>query len=168
MESWNHGIIQLLFSIIHIHLGRSFVKNIKILKLSILYTRYFLLIMSSTQNGGAALVSASASASTAPSSSSDNQSNQQISRVPTYACFQHATKVAILEDKPIILDYWTSSLDKTCLIGVRSNNEKLLVKSEDEYTSPIAKIFKVDTEYIIVTANSVYIVSADISTRRIN
>ena len=94
--------------------------------------------------------------------------SQQISRVPTYACFQHATKVAILEDKPIILDYWTSSLDKTCLIGVRSNNEKLLVKSEDEYTSPIAKIFKVDTEYIIVTANSVYIVAADISTRRIN
>ena len=115
---------------------------------------------STTQNGGGAAASSTSVVST------DNQ--QQISRVPTYACFQHATKVAILEDKPIILDYWTSSLDKTCLIGVRSNNEKLLVKSEDEYTSPIAKIFKVDTEYIIVTANSVYIVSADISTRRIN
>ena len=109
--------------------------------------------MSSTQNGGAAMVPSSSA------SSGDNQTAQQISRVTTYACFQHATKVAILEDKPIILDYWTSSLDKSCLIGVRSNNEKLLVKSEDEYTSPIAKIFKVDTEYIIVTANSVYIVS---------
>jgi predicted P-loop ATPase/GTPase len=113
--------------------------------------------MSSNQNGGS-------SSAVATSSNGD----QQISRVPTYACFQHATKVAILEDKPIILDYWMSSLDKSCLIGVRSNNEKLLVKSEDEYTSPIAKIFKVDTEYIIVTANSIYIVSADISTRRIN
>jgi predicted P-loop ATPase/GTPase len=120
--------------------------------------------MSSTQNGGASMA-VSSSSSAAGATSSDSQ---QISRVPTYACFQHATKVAILEDKPIILDYWTSSLDKTCLIGVRSNNEKLLVKSEDEYTSPIAKIFKVDTEYIIVTANSVYIVAADISTRRIN
>jgi hypothetical protein len=119
--------------------------------------------MSSTQNGGAALVPSVPAAATAASSET-----QQISRIPTYACFQHATKVAILEDKPIILDYWTSSLDKSCLIGVRSNNEKLLVKSEDEYTSPIAKIFKVDTEYIIVTANSVYIVAADISTRRIN
>jgi hypothetical protein len=77
-------------------------------------------------------------------------------------------EVAILEDKPIVLDYWTSSLDKTCLIGVRQNNEKLLVKSEDEYTSPIAKIYKVDTEYIIVTANSIYLVSSEISTRRIN
>ena len=115
--------------------------------------------MSSVQSGGSAAT---------PSAAVVSNDNQQITRIPTYACFQHATKVAILEDKPIILDYWTSSLDKTCLIGVRSNNEKLLVKSEDEYTSPIAKIFKVDTEYIIVTANSVYIVSADISTRRIN
>ena len=108
------------------------------------------------------------SSSAMVSSSGATDTQQQISRIPTYACFQHATKVAILEDKPIILDYWTSSLDKTCLIGVRSNNEKLLVKSEDEYTSPIAKIFKVETEYIIVTANSIYVVSADISTRRIN
>ncbi len=129
--------------------------------MSILYKGYFLHFMSSVQSGGGA-----ATPSTAVVSSDSHQ--QQITRIPTYACFQHATKVAILEDKPIILDYWTSSLDKTCLIGVRSNNEKLLVKSEDEYTSPIAKIFKVDTEYIIVTANSIYIVAADISTRRIN
>jgi hypothetical protein len=120
--------------------------------------------MSSAQTGGGAVVASSSSSS----AGGDSAAQQQISRVPTYACFQHATKVAILEDKPIVLDYWTSSLDKSCLIGVRSNNEKLLVKSEDEYTSPIAKIFKVDTEYIIVTANSIYIVAADISTRRIN
>jgi len=118
-----------------------------------------------SSNGGSG---ASSVVSHDSSGSGSGSQQQQISRVPTYACFQHATKVAILEDKPIILDYWTSSLEKTCLIGVRSNNEKLLVKSEDEYTSPIAKIFKVDTEYIIVTANSVYIVAADISTRRIN
>jgi predicted P-loop ATPase/GTPase len=120
--------------------------------------------MSSNHQNG----SGGSSSSAVVASTNSGSDNQQISRTPTYACFQHATKVAILEDKPIILDYWTSSLEKTCLIGVRSNNEKLLVKSEDEYTSPIAKIFKVDTEYIIVTANSIYLVSADISTRRIN
>ena len=125
--------------------------------MSILYTFFISLFMSSTTSGnGNVAVSAGGG------------DNQTVSRVPSYACFQHATKVAILEDKPIILDYWTSSLDKTCLIGVRQNNEKLLVKSEDEYTSPIAKIYKVDTEYIIVTANSIYLVSSEISTRRIN
>jgi hypothetical protein len=138
---------------------RSFVRK-EYKDLKIVYSIYRLFIMSSNQTGGSSAVVAS--------SSGGGGDTQQISRVPTYACFQHATKVAILEDKPIIFDYWTSSLEKTCLIGVRSNNEKLLVKSEDEYTSPIAKIFKVDTEYIIVTANSIYIVSADISTRRIN
>ena len=101
-------------------------------------------------------------------SSSGATEAQPINRIPTYACFQHATKVAILEDKPIILDYWMSSLDKTCLIGVRSNNEKLLVKSEDEYTSPIAKIFKVETEYIIMTENSLYCVCASIPNKRIS
>jgi hypothetical protein len=120
---------------------------------------------SNTSGNGNVAVSASASAGGGGGGAGDNQT---VSRVPSYACFQHATKVAILEDKPIILDYWTSSLDKTCLIGVRQNNEKLLVKSEDEYTSPIAKIYKVDTEYIIVTANSIYLVSSEISTRRIN
>ena len=118
----------------------------------------------SGSGGGAGSLSASA----ASASATTTGDNQTVSRIPSYACFQHATKVAILEDKPIILDYWTSSLDKTCLIGVRQNNEKLLVKSEDEYTSPIAKIYKVDTEYIIVTANSIYLVSSEISTRRIN
>lgn len=122
--------------------------------------------VSGSGSGGAG--SLSASAASASASATTTGDNQTVSRIPSYACFQHATKVAILEDKPIILDYWTSSLDKTCLIGVRQNNEKLLVKSEDEYTSPIAKIYKVDTEYIIVTANSIYLVSSEISTRRIN
>ena len=87
---------------------------------------------------------------------------------PSNQCLQHCVKIAIVDDKPIMLDYWANSQDSKVLIGVRDNGEKLLVKSEDEYTSPIAKIFKVDTEYIIVTANSIYIVAADISTRRIN
>jgi hypothetical protein len=104
------------------------------------------------------------SSAVSKTSSSDSSTTRQ----PSLACFQHATKIAILEDKPIILDYWNASLEKTCLIGVRQNNEKLLVKSEEEYTSPIAKIYKVETEYIVVTENSVYLVSADISTRRIN
>lgn len=102
------------------------------------------------------------------SASGGNSNSDQSGRIPSYQCFQHATKLAIIEDKPIILDYWTSSLEKACLIGVRQNNEKLLVKNEDEYTSPIAKIYKVEGEYIIVTENSIYLVSADISTRRIN
>ena len=66
-----------------------------------------------------------------------------------------------------MLDYWVESCDKEVLIGVRENGEKLLVKSEDEYTSPIQKIYKVEEEYIIITENSIYVVSAEIPTKRV-
>lgn len=89
-------------------------------------------------------------------------------RLPSNVCFNHAVKLAIVEDKPIMMDYWTASLDKSVVIGVSENKDKLLVKSEDEFTSTIAKIYKVETEYIIMTENSIYIVSNDIPTKRIN
>jgi hypothetical protein len=81
---------------------------------------------------------------------------------------KHASKLSIVEDKPIMLDYWTHSLDKKALIGARDNGEKLLVKTEDEYTSTIQKFYKSGTEYIIITENSIYIVSSDIPTRKIS
>ena len=87
---------------------------------------------------------------------------------PSTQCLQHCVKLAIVDDKPIMMDYWTDSQDKKVLVGVRENGEKLLVKSEDEYTSPIAKMYKVGNEYIIVTENSLYIVSACIDSKRIS
>jgi len=89
-------------------------------------------------------------------------------RLPADVTLKHAAKLSIVEDKPILLDYWTASLDKKALIGAKDTNEKLLVKSEDEYTSSISKFYKTGTEYIVITENSIYIVSADIPTRKIS
>ena len=89
-------------------------------------------------------------------------------RLPDDLTLQHACKLSIVEDKPILLDYWTASLDKKALIGLRESGEKLLVKSEDEYTSPISKFYKSATDYIIITENSIYLVSSDISSRKIS
>jgi hypothetical protein len=88
-------------------------------------------------------------------------------RLPSEITLKHAAKLAVVEDKPIMLDYWTSSLDKKSLIGVKDSGEKLLVKSEDEYTSPISKFYKSGIEYIIITENSIYLVASDILTRKI-
>ena len=88
--------------------------------------------------------------------------------LPSGTTLQHCAKLSIVEDKPIMFDYWTASCDKEVLIGVRENEEKLLVKSEEEYTSPINKIYKVEKEYIIITENSIYVVSADIPTKRVS
>lgn len=89
-------------------------------------------------------------------------------RLPENNTLQHAAKLAIVEDKPVMMDYWTNSIDKTVLIGVKENQEKLLVKSEEEYTSPVSKIYKVGKEYIIITENSIYIVDVEIPTKRIS
>jgi hypothetical protein len=89
-------------------------------------------------------------------------------RLPTEATLKHASKLAIVDDKPIMLDYWTDSLDKKALIGARENGEKLLVKNEQEYTSCIGKFYKSGTEYIVITENSIYIVSNEIPTRKIS
>ena len=89
-------------------------------------------------------------------------------RLPSDVTLKHAAKLSIVDDKPIMLDYWTASLDKKALIGARDNGEKLLVKSEDEYTSVIAKFYKSGTEYIVITENSIYLVSNDIPTRKIS
>jgi hypothetical protein len=111
---------------------------------------------------------ANANNANANNNNANANNNNSSYRLPSNLCMNHAIKLAIVEDKPIMLDYWTASLDKSVVIGVGENKEKLLVKSEDEYTSTIAKIFKVETEYIIMTENSIYIVSNDIPTKRIN
>ena len=91
-------------------------------------------------------------------------------KLPSAQCLQNAARLSVVEDKPIMLDYWLDSVktDSTILIGVKSDDEKLLVKSAEEYTSPISKIFKVSNEFIIITENSIYIVSKDIPSRRIS
>lgn len=89
-------------------------------------------------------------------------------RLPSDVCMRNASKLSIVEDKPIMLDYWTDSLDKKAMVGARDNGEKLLVKTADEYTSLIQKFYKAGTEFIIITENSIYIVASDIPTRKIS
>ncbi len=94
--------------------------------------------------------------------------NKETMRLPdALTTMQNVCKIAISEYRPIMMDYWAPSLEKKALIGVRENNEKLLVKSEEEYTSPIQKIFKVGNEFIIMTENSIYVVDNKIPTKRI-
>lgn len=102
-----------------------------------------------------------------PQPQQSSQQEQPTQRLPSSTTLQNAARLAITEDKPIMLDYWADSLDGKALIGVRENNEKMLVKSAEEYTSPIAKLYRSETEIVVVTENSIYLVSSTIPTRRI-
>ncbi len=89
-------------------------------------------------------------------------------QLPPTSIWTHIAKLSISEDKPIMCDYWIDSLNKEVFIGVKSDDEKLLVKNAEEYTSPISKIYKIDDVFIICTENSIYIVSASIEKRRVS
>lgn len=90
-----------------------------------------------------------------------------MSSFPCEKTLQQLCKLACQEDKPVLYDYWMDSLDKKVFIGVKEDQEKLLIRSKEEYTSCIQKIYKVESEYIIQTENSIYVVSSSIPTKKI-
>jgi hypothetical protein len=95
------------------------------------------------------------------------QAPQEILPHPT--TLLHAAKLAIQQDKPIQLDYYVESATGKAFIGEDpETKEKMLVKSNEEFTSLIAKIYKVQEDFIIMTENSIYVVSGKIQKRRIN
>lgn len=89
-----------------------------------------------------------------------------VSALPSASVMLRAAQVSIEQDKPIYLDYYADSVAKKCCIGV-NDQEKYLVKSDSEYTSTIQSVFKCETCYIVMTENSLYIVSADIPIKKI-
>ena len=120
-------------------------------------------VFASTSSAGASAVTTSTGAVT-------TSTGVPTFRLPGQATLEHAMKLAINEDRPIMMDYWKDSIEKTVLIGQRDDEtkEKILVRSEEEYTSPIKQILKVGTDYIIMTENSIYLVDTAIPFRRIS
>lgn len=90
-------------------------------------------------------------------------------RLPDIKTLQNAIKLSIVEDKPIMMDYWTGSLDKSVMIGIREDGQKMLIKNPEEYTSYINKIYRINgTDYIIMTENSIYLVDIQIPTKKVS
>jgi hypothetical protein len=86
--------------------------------------------------------------------------------LPSAGVLVRAAQIAIDEDRPILLDYWRDSCEKKCCIGVKDDT-KYLVKSESEYTSTIQRLFKTEGCYIVLTENSLYVVTETIPVRKI-
>jgi hypothetical protein len=86
--------------------------------------------------------------------------------VPSASVLLRAAQLAIEQDKPIYLDYYKDSVEKKCCIGVQEST-KYLVKSDTEYTSSIENVYKCENCYIVMTENSLYIVSTDVPIKKI-
>jgi hypothetical protein len=109
--------------------------------------------------------------STAPSAttSQSTQLTQQLTAgipttdIPSEKVLMHAARIAVEQDKPIMLDYYNDTKNAKAFLGEDPDTkERILVKSAEEYTSPIQKIFKAVTDYIVMTENSIYVVSGSI------
>jgi hypothetical protein len=90
-------------------------------------------------------------------------------RLPSAKTLAEACKIAITLDKAIMMDYYKESfLDKVFLGKDTKSNDRVLIKSKDEYTSLIKKMYKTNEEFIVLTENSIYIVSNAIQSRNVN
>ncbi len=91
------------------------------------------------------------------------------SSLPADKVLQHAARISIEQDKPILLDYYRETRAGTAFLGQdKDTGEKFLVKSATEYTSPVQKLYKVGDDYLVVTENSVYIVSGAMKRKEIS
>ena len=90
--------------------------------------------------------------------------------IPNEKVLAHAAKIAMEQDKPLLFDYYaeTKAGGPAFLGEDKDTKEKILVKNPEEYTSPVKKMFKAKDDYIVVTENSVYIVSGSIKKKEIS
>ena len=89
--------------------------------------------------------------------------------VPTATALIQAARLGIQQDKPIQLDYYVDSAQGKAFLGEDAETkERVLIKSKEEFTSLVQKIYKVDEDILILTENSIYLVNGKIQKRKIN
>jgi len=80
--------------------------------------------------------------------------------IPNDNTLQQATKLSIKLCKPICFYFYIDSCRGKINI-VNNDGDKIIYKNSEEYTSPIKNTYKVGNEYLVVTENTIYIVSCN-------
>ena len=89
--------------------------------------------------------------------------------LPSTQTMMQATKLALTDDRAIMLDYYRESAKGTAFLGEDpETKDRILVKSKEEFTSLIRKLYKVGDDFIVLTENSLYIVAGSIQKRKVS
>ena len=80
--------------------------------------------------------------------------------LPTEKTLLQATKLALKTKKPVCFYFYIDSVKGKITI-VSDGEDRIIFKNEDEHTSPILNTYISDNCYIVVTENTIYILSAD-------
>ena len=91
------------------------------------------------------------------------QPSQQLV-LPSDKTLQQATKLALKTKKPVCFYFYIDSLRGKISI-VSDGEDRIIFKSEDEHTSPIINTYKSENSFIVVTENTIYILSSDTQVR---
>ena len=109
------------------------------------------------------------SAPASQTSTASSASAPAATLIPSATILQQAAKLAIEQDRAILLDYYEQTANGTAFLGEDpETKERILVKSKEEFTSLIKKLYKVSDDFIILTENSIYLVSGKIQKRKVN
>ena len=96
---------------------------------------------------------------TATSSGSSGSSGKSKVSLPSDKTMQQAVKLSIKTSKPICMYFYIDSLKGKVTIS-SDGEDKIVFKNEDEYTSPILNTYQCENCFIIVTENTIYLVSS--------
>ena len=79
--------------------------------------------------------------------------------IPAPDTLQQACKLSIKLQKPMCFYFYVDSLKGNICIA-SNDDEKIIFKTNDEHTSTIQNTYKVNDEYLVVTENTIYVISA--------
>ena len=93
-----------------------------------------------------------------------NQSGGSSLVLPSEKTLLQATKLALKTKKPVCFYFYIDSLKGKITI-VSDGEDRVIFKNEDEHTSPILNTYKSENCYIVVTENTIYIISSETQVR---
>jgi hypothetical protein len=75
--------------------------------------------------------------------------------LPAQQTLVQAAKLAMEQDRAIMLDYYTDTAQGRAFLGEDGNTkERVLIKSKEEFTSLIKKLYKVGDDFIILSTSA--------------
>ena len=80
--------------------------------------------------------------------------------LPSNNTLSQAAKLSIKVSKPICFYFYIDSCKGQASI-VSADGDKIIYKNNEEHTSPIKNTYKVDDEYLVVTENTIYVISCN-------
>ena len=80
--------------------------------------------------------------------------------MPSAQTLEQGAKLSIKISKPLCFYFYIDSCRNNASIRT-ADGEKIIYKNNEEHTSPIRHTYKVNNEYLIVTDNTIYVISCN-------